>query len=64
MYSWEIEKLIELRNQLISIQEYVEIIKTSPQIDHVLYQDEHFNLFTTDNYHFKFKIKEIKKELG
>lgn len=61
MYSHEIEELLKLKQNLIDIYEYCEIIKTSPQIDHVLYQDEHFNLFTTDNYHFKFKIKEIKK---
>ena len=61
MYSHEIEKLIELKQHLISIYEYCEIIRTSPQIDHVLYENEQFNLFTTDDYHFKYKIKEIKK---
>lgn len=62
MYSWEIEQLIELKNYVITIQDYCEIVKTSPQIDHVLYKDEYFNLFTTDNYHFKLKIKEVRRK--
>lgn len=61
MYSWEIEELIELRNQLISIQEYVEIIKTSPQIDHIQYKKNHFEMFTNDGYKFRFKIKKYTK---
>lgn len=62
MYSWEIEQLIELKNYVITIQDYCEIVRTSPQIDHVLYKDEYFNLFTTDNYHFKLKIKEVRRK--
>ena len=61
MYSWEIEQLIELKNHLLDIYDYCEIIKTSPQIDHVLYKNQNFHLFTTDDYHFKFKIKQINK---
>lgn len=61
MYSYEIEELIELRNYLLTIQEYVQIIKTSPQIDHVQYKKDHFELFTEDGYKFKFKIKQCKK---
>lgn len=62
MYSWEIKQLIELKNSVITIQDYCEIVRTSPQIDHVLYKDECFNLFTTDNYHFKLKIKEVRRK--
>ena len=62
MYSWEIEQLIKLKNYVITIQDYCEIVRTSPQIDHVLYKDEYFNLFTTDNYHFKLKIKEVRRK--
>lgn len=61
MYSHEIEELLKFKQNLIDIYEYCEIIKTSPQIDHVLYQDEHFNLFTNDGYTFKFKIKQYRK---
>lgn len=62
MYSYEIEQLIKLKNYVITIQDYCEIVRTSPQIDHVLYKDEYFNLFTTDNYHFKLKIKEVRRK--
>lgn len=61
MYSFEIEQLLELKNYLLDIKDYCEIVKTSPQIDHILYKEPNFHMFTTDNYHFKFKIKEIKK---
>ena len=57
MYSWEIEQLIELKNHLIEIQDYIKIIKTSPQVDHILYNQDHFEMFTNDYYKFKFKIK-------
>lgn len=61
MYSWEIEQLIELKNYVITIQDYCEIVRTSPQVDHILYNNDHFEMFTDDGYGFKFKIKEIKK---
>lgn len=62
MYSYEIEELIELKNHLIEIQDYIKIIKTSPQIDHILYNKDHFEMYTDDYYKFKFKIKEMKKD--
>lgn len=62
MYSHEIEALVELRNHLLSIQDYVEIIQTSPQVDHVLYNQDHFEMFTDDGYAFKFKIKEVRNK--
>ena len=56
MYSYEIEMLLKLRNNLVSIKEYIQII-SSPQVDHVLYKDNEFHLWTTDNYYFKLKIR-------
>lgn len=61
MYSHEIEKLLEIKNNLLDIKDYIEIIKTSPQVDHILYKNQNFHMFTTDDYHFKFKIKQINK---
>lgn len=61
MYSWEIEQLIELKNHLLEIQDYCEIVSTSPQIDHILYNQDHFEMYTDDYYKFKFKIKQINK---
>lgn len=62
MYSHEIEQLLEIKNNLLDIKDYIEIIKTSPQVDHILYKNQNFHLFTTDDYHFKFKIKEVRRK--
>lgn len=56
MYSHEIEKLLELRNNLVSVKEYIEIIK-SPQVDHIVYKGQLFHIYTTDGYQFVLKIK-------
>ena len=56
MYSHEIEKLLKLRQNLVSVQEYLEIIK-SPQIDHIKYENDAFLLWSNDGYSFKLKIK-------
>ena len=56
MYSNEIEKLLKLKNYLITIQEYLEIIK-SPQIDHIKYENDTFFMWSNDGYKFTFKIK-------
>lgn len=56
MYSEEIKQLVELRNYYISLKEYLEIIK-SPQIDHIKYENQNFNIWTKDGYYFRFKIK-------
>lgn len=59
MYSHEIEKLLELRNNLVSIKEYIEIIR-SPQVDHVEYKGQAFRIYTTDGYQFKLQIRKEK----
>jgi hypothetical protein len=56
MYSYEIAKLLELRYNLVSIKEYIQIIE-SPQVDHVKYENDEFNIWTTDKYVFKLKIR-------
>ena len=62
MYSYEIQQLLEIKNNLLELKEYIEVIRTSPQIDHIKYEDELFKLYTNDGYQFKLKIKEIKKD--
>ena len=61
LYSWEIEKLLQMRNYLIEVQEYIEIsdIKKNPQINRVKYDpyNDDFEIWTNDNYDFKFKVK-------
>jgi len=56
MYSEEIKKLLEQRNYLVSMKEYVKIVK-SPQVDHVIYKNQEFNIWTTDGYKFKLQIR-------
>lgn len=57
MYSYEIENLIRLKNELLDLKDYDKIILTSPQVKQVKYNDDMFYIATTDNYNFKFKIK-------
>ena len=59
MYSWEIQQLMELRNYLVSVKEYLHICETSPQIRQVSYNpyENDFYIETEDRYKFKFKVK-------
>ena len=61
MYSHEIEKLLKLRNNLVTLKEYLQIV-SSPQIDHILYKDDMFYIWTTDNYSFKLQIRRDNNE--
>lgn len=56
MYSDEIAKLLKMRYNLVSIKEYLEIIK-SPQIDHIKYENNEFKIWTNDGYTFTLKIR-------
>lgn len=60
MYSQEIQKLLELRNNIVSYKEYIEIIK-SPQIDHVKFTGDGFKIWTNDGYSFKLILKKSCK---
>ena len=63
MYSWEIQKLLELRNYLLNSEEYLNVCNTSPQINRISYNgyEDNFNMTTKDNYHFKFKVKRLEE---
>lgn len=56
MYSEEIKRLLEIKRNLVTLKEYIDIV-SSPQVDHVLYKDDWFHLWTTDGYKFVLKIK-------
>lgn len=60
MYSYEIEQLLRLKNYILSIKEYIQILNTSTQIKHIKYDpyNDTFYIETEDNYNFKFKIKD------
>lgn len=63
MYSHDIKQLLEMKNYLITVKEYVKIYETSPQITEISYNgyDDAFNIKTKDNYDLKFKIKKEDK---
>lgn len=61
MYSWEIDRLLKIKNYLISTEDYFKITNTreNPQIKQIEYNPEYdfFRISTNDNYNFKFKVK-------
>lgn len=59
MYSWEIQQLMELKNYLITIKDYIEISRTSPQIwlSNYDYFTDKYYFKTNDNYEWSFKVK-------
>lgn len=61
MYSHEIKQLLELKNYLLDRQETNKVlnVKDSPQINHIKYENDEFEMWTSDNYYFKFKIKRM-----
>lgn len=61
MYSWEIQKLLELRNYILSVKEYFDLCDNSPQIVRVTYNpyEDSFLIKTNDNYEFKFKVRKL-----
>ena len=59
MYSHEVEQLLKIRNYLITYKEFIQITKSSPQINHIKYNpfEDNIEMWTTDNYYFTLKIK-------
>lgn len=39
MYTWEIEELLKIKNYLLTGEEYLNMVKTSPQIKRIKYND-------------------------
>lgn len=63
MYTWEIQKLMELKNYLISVREYLNICNTSPQIREVSYNpyEDKFMIYTEEGYKVHFKVYKEEK---
>ena len=63
MYTWEIEKLLKIKNYILYCDEYVHMIDTSPQIKEVKYNayDDTFDTWTREDdstiNHFKYRVK-------
>lgn len=66
MYSHEIEQLLKIRNYLINSEEYLNVMKTSPQINEVKYSPytDDFETWTSDNYYWKYKVYRKDKKDG
>lgn len=67
MYTWEIEQLLKERNNIIYNDEYIKMIKESPQIKHVKYNPNN-NFYETwtkednkETKYFKYKVKRREK---
>lgn len=54
MYSWEIDRIIRENNNMIKSDIYIDICKTSPQIDHIKYNsfENIIEMWTIDNYYW------------
>lgn len=60
MYSEEIKKYLMLKKHILTLDEYLNLIK-SPQIRKVISKDNNiFDMLTDDGYKFSFKITENK----
>lgn len=59
MYSHEIDRLLKIKQNIITYADYLDILTTSPQINHIKYNsyDDIMEIKTDDNYKFKIKIK-------
>ena len=56
MYSHEIEELLKIKNYLISVKDYINIVESS-QVREVNYEGNNkFNVSTNDGYNFSFII--------
>jgi hypothetical protein len=66
MYSWEIAKLLELRQYVLDVKEYFDLCSNSPQITRVTYNpyDDKIKVLTSDKYEFNFKIKRKEDKNG
>ena len=57
MYSHEIEELLKIKQNVLSIAEYLEILSSSPQINHVKYDNGCYQIETDDKYKFRVQVK-------
>ena len=64
MYSWEIQKLLELKKFIIDNEDYLNILLSSPQINFIEYNgyDDKIHIKTDDRYDLKFKVYRKNKD--
>jgi hypothetical protein len=61
MYSYEITNIMNQQNFNIDPNIYINIIQTSPQIDHVIYKPfgDYYEMWGKDGCYWKFNINKI-----
>lgn len=57
MYSNEIENLLKYKNYLLTAKEYIKILETSPQINHVIYKNDEITIWTEEGKKFILRIR-------
>lgn len=64
MYTSEIKQLMEYRNYLLTVKEYLDICNTSPQIKVIHYDayNDNFYIETEEQYKVYFKVKKEVKQ--
>ena len=62
MYSHEVEELLRVRNYLLTYKEFIQITKSSPQINHIKYNpfEDNIEMWTTDGYAFRLSLRKEK----
>lgn len=65
MYTWELKDYIRMRNYLLEAREiiFATDIKEHPQLNHILYKDEHYEMWDDDGEHLIFYVKKKVKKL-
>lgn len=58
MYNWEIKDFLNKSNYFISYSMFLDIVRSSPQIDHIKYDPwkDCINMWDKDGNSFEFKI--------
>lgn len=59
MYSWEITELTQKYKNTLPSDVYINICRTSPQIDHIKYEPygEQYDMWDKDGNHWNFKVE-------
>lgn len=58
MYSYEIDSIMRQNNYIISVNTYIDICASSPQIIRIHYEPfgDYFEIWTNDEYYWKIKV--------
>ena len=60
MYSHEIEEYLKIKNYLLTAKEYIKILETSSQINHVIYKNDEIIIWTEEGKKFILRIRKDK----